>query len=83
MSSTIDRAVWLKTQGLCTFLQLASNCLVASARGQTETCASYRYQQQICCLGNVSGCNFSVAATEKLPVRALSYEVVFSIRATK
>ena len=44
MSSTIDIAVWLKTQGLCTFLQLASNRLVASARGQTETCASYRYQ---------------------------------------
>ena len=27
--------------------------------------------------------NFSVAATEKLPVRALSYKAVFSIRATK
>jgi len=38
MSCTIDIAVWLKTQGLCTLLQLASDCLVASARGQTETC---------------------------------------------
>jgi len=28
-----------------------------------------------------SGSNFSVAATEKLPVRALSYKAVFSIRA--
>jgi hypothetical protein len=34
MSSTIDIAVWSKTQGLCTLLQLASNFLVASARGQ-------------------------------------------------
>jgi hypothetical protein len=64
-------AVWLKTQGLCNLLQLASNILVASARGQTETRASYRYQQ------------LSVAATEKLRVRALSYKAVFSIRATK
>jgi hypothetical protein len=30
-----------------------------------------------------SGSNFSAAATEKLPVRALSYKAVFSIRATK
>ena len=30
-----------------------------------------------------TGSNFSVAATEKLPVRALSYKAVFSIRATK
>jgi hypothetical protein len=30
-----------------------------------------------------SGSNFPVAATEKLPVRALSYEAVFTIRATK
>jgi hypothetical protein len=30
-----------------------------------------------------SGSNFSVAATENLPVRALSYKAVFSIRATK
>jgi hypothetical protein len=30
-----------------------------------------------------SGSNFSFAATEKLPVRALSYKAVFSIRATK
>ena len=48
-------AVWLKTQGLYTLLQLTSNCLVASARGQTETCASYRYQQLFCCLENGSG----------------------------
>jgi len=55
MSSTTDIAVWLKTQGLCTLLQLASNSLVASARGQTETRASYRYQQLFCCLENGSG----------------------------
>jgi hypothetical protein len=30
-----------------------------------------------------SGSNFSVAAKEKLPMRALSYKAVFSIRATK
>jgi hypothetical protein len=30
-----------------------------------------------------TGCNFFVAATAKLPVRALSYKAVFSIRATK
>jgi hypothetical protein len=30
-----------------------------------------------------SGSNFSVAATEKLPVRTLTYKAVFSIRATK
>jgi hypothetical protein len=30
-----------------------------------------------------SGSNFSVAATEKLPVRALTYKTVFSIRASK
>jgi hypothetical protein len=30
-----------------------------------------------------SGNNYSVAATEKLPVRALSYKAVVSIRATK
>ena len=30
-----------------------------------------------------SGSNFSVAITEKLPVRALSYKAVFSIRGTK
>jgi len=51
MSPTIDIAVWIKTQGLCTLLQLASSCLVASALGQTETWASCRYQQHICCLG--------------------------------
>ena len=56
-SSTIDIAIWRKTQGLYALLQLASNCLVASARGQIETCASYRYQQQFCCLRNGSGCN--------------------------
>ena len=55
MSSTIDIAVWLKTQGLCTLLQLPSNFLVASARGQTETCASYPYQQHSSCLENGSG----------------------------
>jgi hypothetical protein len=85
-SSTKDIAVWLKTQGLCTFLQLASNCLVASARGQTENVrpivisnfsVAWRMGQ------TASRSNFSVVATEKLPVRALSYEVVFSIRATK
>jgi hypothetical protein len=41
-SSTTDIAVWRKEQGVCTVLQLASNCLVASARGQAETCASCR-----------------------------------------
>jgi hypothetical protein len=30
-----------------------------------------------------SGSNFSVAAAEKLSVRALSFKAVFSIRATK
>jgi hypothetical protein len=30
-----------------------------------------------------TGCNFSVAATEMLPVRALSFKAVFSIRAPK
>jgi hypothetical protein len=30
-----------------------------------------------------SGSNFSITATEKLPVRALSDKAVFSIRATK
>jgi hypothetical protein len=30
-----------------------------------------------------TGSNFSVAATEKLAVRALSYKAVFCIRATK
>jgi len=30
-----------------------------------------------------TGSNFVVAATEKLPVRALSFKAVFSIRATK
>jgi len=30
-----------------------------------------------------TGSNFFVAAREQLPVRALSYEAVFSIRATK
>ena len=56
MSCTIDIAVWLKTQSLCTLLQLASNYFIASARGQTDTCASYRYQQLFCCLENGSGC---------------------------
>jgi len=30
-----------------------------------------------------TGSKFFVAATEKLPVRALSFKAVFSIRATK
>jgi hypothetical protein len=30
-----------------------------------------------------TSCNLSVAETEKLPVRALSYEAVLCIRATK
>jgi hypothetical protein len=51
----VRMAVWLKTQGLCTLLQLASNFLFASARGQTETRASYRYLQLFCCLENRSG----------------------------
>jgi hypothetical protein len=42
---------------LCTLLQLASNYLVASVRGHTETWASYRYQQLFCCLENGSGRN--------------------------
>ena len=54
---TIDTALWRKTQGLCTLLQLSSNCLLANARGHTETCASCRYQQHFCCLENGSGCN--------------------------
>jgi len=32
---------------------------------------------------DATGSNFLVAATEKLPVCALSYKAVFSIRATK
>jgi hypothetical protein len=55
MSSTIDISVWLKIQGFCTLLQLPSNFLVAIARGQTETCASYPYQQQFSCFENESG----------------------------
>ena len=57
-SSTLDIAVWRYAQCLCTLLQLASNCLVASARGQAETCASCRYRQQFRCLESGSGCNF-------------------------
>ena len=57
--STIDIAVWRKTQGLCTLLQPASNC----ARSRMKQC--------------------SPSGQLKLPVRALSYEAVFSIRATK
>ena len=53
----IDIAVWRKKQGFCTLLQLASNCLVASVCVQTEKCASYRYQQHLCCLENRSGHN--------------------------
>jgi hypothetical protein len=30
-----------------------------------------------------TGCNVSVAATEMLPLRALSYKAAFSIRGTK
>jgi hypothetical protein len=71
---------------LSTSLQLASNHLVASARGQTETRASYRisnfFVASIMGLAAL-GSNFFVAATEKLPVRALSYNAVFSIRTTK
>jgi hypothetical protein len=37
--------------------QLASNYLVASARGHTETWASYLYQQLFSCLENGSGRN--------------------------
>jgi hypothetical protein len=32
---------------------------------------------------NRSGCNFLVTATEKLPVRALSYKAMFSIPGNK
>jgi len=46
---TFLRPVWL------TALQVASNYFVASARGQTETCASSPYQQLFCCLENGSG----------------------------
>jgi len=42
-SSTIDIAVWRKTQGLCTVLQLASNCLVAvSAHAHIKQCSPSR-----------------------------------------
>ena len=57
-SSTIGIAVWRKTQGLCTLLQLGSNCFDASAGRQAQIRASYRYQQQFRCLENGSGCNF-------------------------
>jgi hypothetical protein len=40
------------------FTATASNCFVASARRQAETCASYCYGQQVRCLENGSGCNF-------------------------
>jgi hypothetical protein len=50
----VRMAAWLKAQGLCTLLQLASNFLVASARWQTETRASYHYLQLFCCLENGS-----------------------------
>jgi hypothetical protein len=64
----------------------ASNYLIASARGQTETRAFYRISNFFVAsrMGlAASGSNFFVAATEKLPVRTLSYNAVFSIRATK
>jgi len=64
---------------LCTLLQLASNCLVASARGHTETERSF-------VISNISvasrmglaatGSSFFVAATEKLPMRELPYKAV-------
>jgi len=76
----IDIAVWL------TALQLASNYFIASARGQTEHVRSILISNFSVAsrMGQaVSGSNFSVAATEKLPVRAVSYKAVFSIRATK
>jgi hypothetical protein len=66
----------------CEFVQVASNCSVASARGQAQICASYCGRQQFRYLENGSGCNFYVAATEKLQVRTLSYKAVFSIPAT-
>jgi hypothetical protein len=84
--SPVRIAVWLKTQGLCNLLQLASNFLVGSARGQTETRASYRYQQLFCCFENGSrriSQQLFCCRNRKLPVRALSYKAVFSIRATK
>jgi len=55
--STINIAAWRKTQGLSTLQQLPSNCLVASAQGQTETLASCRHQQHFSCLENGSGRN--------------------------
>jgi hypothetical protein len=64
-------------------VQVASNCSVAIARRQAQICASYCDRQQFCCLENGSGCNFYVAATEKLQVRALSYKAVFSIPVTE
>jgi hypothetical protein len=66
-----------------TILQLASNYLVASARGQAWTCAFHLYQQQFCCLENWWDCNILVTATEKLPVLALSYKTVLPIPGNK
>jgi hypothetical protein len=54
ISSTTDSRMTQDTRLVQHLTQLAGNCSVASARGQTETCASYPYQQLFCCLENGS-----------------------------
>jgi len=60
--------------------------LVASARGHTEHVRPIAISNisAVSRMGQAAtGSNFSVAETEKLPVRTLSNEAVFSIRETK
>jgi hypothetical protein len=68
---------------LCTLLQLASNYLDESARGRVRPVVISNFFVASRMGLAASGSNFSVAAKEKLPVRALSYKAVVSIRATK
>jgi hypothetical protein len=79
-------AVWLKTQGLYILLQLASNFLLAvRAEGlkyvRPIVICNFSVASRVGHAASAS--NFSVAATENLRLRALSYKAVFSIRATK
>jgi hypothetical protein len=60
-----------------------SNCSAASARGHVRSIVISNISVASRMGQAARSCNISVAATEKLPVRALSYKAVFSIRATK
>jgi len=70
-SSTTDIAIWHKAQGLC--LTAASKQLFSSQCARTDwNMCILSLSATFCCLENVScSSNFSVATTEKLPVRAL------------